>query len=346
MGDDVPWELGMEDLDVTVLIAAHNQAETLPTALAHLELQTYPAAGFEVLVVDVASSDDTGGVLGRYAAGAPVATRCIREESASMVAARNRGSREARGRIVLFLDQQLLAGPQLVEQHVAAHQRHEGRACIVGNITTHPQLAPDSFVPSHVFERQRLLKENAHLHFLDCRSQNMSLSRQLLLEHGGFDEAFPFPHFAGAELVWRYAPKGMRAYFAREAAAYVWRATGVDAERRRFYEMGYCVNLLARKTQAAEVLRRYPLERGRFNRWFGLLAARPSALLCEHLSQDTHAFKQLYSRVLDYEFQRGYHDARRGHAPRAARETEEVGAALPGLGAPPANSGDGVGHTV
>lgn len=303
------------DVEATVLIVAHNQADVLPTCLAHLELQTLPAARFEILVVDAASTDDTETIVTRHASGSPTATRCLRHPNANRVAACNAGWREARGRIVLFLDEELLAGPNLVEHHLLAHEQHSDRVCVVGNIMPHPQLSPNSYVPWRVLEPDRQLQDNTTLHFLDWRGQNMSLPRQLVLDHGGFDEEFLFPYFADAELAWRLKCKGIQAIFEQRAAAYIWRPSTIQMERSRYYARGYSLHALARKTQPGEILRRYPVQRNVLSQWLGALVMGPSARACEMLSQETRLFKELYSLVLQQEFLQGYRDASKGEMP-------------------------------
>ena len=306
----------MDKFDLTVLMIARNQAEALPTCLAHLELQNHPAAAFELLVVDVASTDNTSGVVERFAAGAPVSTRCLRQESANTVAARNLGIREARGRIILFLGVELLASPNLVELHLQGHETHGELSCIVGAIVAHPQLAADSFIPLRTVQTDRRLEHNQALHFLDWRGQNMSLNRRTLLEYGMFDEEFHFPYFADAELAWRLSLKGVRGHYVPQAHAYLWRSSSLEQERQRHYARGYSLYTLARKTKAPEVLRRYSPERSPLAHWLSRITAGPSASLCQMLDQETRLFKDVYDHLLKYDFQQGYNDAHSGRAPR------------------------------
>lgn len=309
----------MEPVDLTVLIAAHDHATVLPKALGHLELQDFPAARFEVLVVDAASSDDSAGVVERYSRGAPVATRCIRLASTSLVAAWNAGIAEARAPLVLLLDAELLAGPGLIEQHVQAHARLRERSCVVGCVAAHPQLGPDSFIPLRTLEAQQHLKTGAPLHFLDWRVQNMSLPRSLLLEQGRFDEEFLFPYFVDAELAWRLSRKGVLAHYAEKATAYIWLPSTLDRECGRYYARGYSLHLLARKTHPQEVLRRFPPDAHPLAHRLRHFSAGASAVLCQNLDQETRLFRGLYGHLLRHEFSRGFRDAQRGDAPRLQR---------------------------
>jgi len=90
--------------DLTIVICTHNRARLLGGALESLEGQTLGRDRFEVIVVDNASTDDTGQVVSLHAERGKIDLRCVKEPELGLDAARNRGIREARGGIVAFLD--------------------------------------------------------------------------------------------------------------------------------------------------------------------------------------------------------------------------------------------------
>ncbi|HEV2293545.1 MAG TPA: glycosyltransferase family A protein [Tepidisphaeraceae bacterium] len=87
---------------VTVLIPTYNRADLLPRAIDGVLAQTF--ADFDILVVDDGSTDDTPGVVARYAQRDPRVKYLRQPHNAGVGAARNRGLREARGEFVAFLD--------------------------------------------------------------------------------------------------------------------------------------------------------------------------------------------------------------------------------------------------
>lgn len=90
---------------VSVVICAHNAAARLPKVLAHLLCQKAAPLSWEVLLVDNASTDDTGAVALRcWSAGASVPLRVVRENELGLAAARQRGVHEARYEFVSFVD--------------------------------------------------------------------------------------------------------------------------------------------------------------------------------------------------------------------------------------------------
>jgi glycosyltransferase involved in cell wall biosynthesis len=52
--------------------------------------------------------------------------KCVRQENAGPAAARNLGFTASRGDIVIFIDDDILVPPELVRQHVEAHELNPG----------------------------------------------------------------------------------------------------------------------------------------------------------------------------------------------------------------------------
>jgi peptidoglycan/xylan/chitin deacetylase (PgdA/CDA1 family) len=86
---------------VSVIIAAHNGAATLPAALRSLQRQT--ARCWEAIVIDDGSTDATAQIARAWADREP-RMRTVRQPHAGVAAARNRGVELACGGWLLFLD--------------------------------------------------------------------------------------------------------------------------------------------------------------------------------------------------------------------------------------------------
>src|SRR5206468_3234707 len=88
---------------LTVAICTRNRRELLLRALASLAAQQARAA-WDVLVVENASDDDTRTAVAALAGDFPVPLAVASEPVRGLSHARNRALREARGRAVVFLD--------------------------------------------------------------------------------------------------------------------------------------------------------------------------------------------------------------------------------------------------
>lgn len=94
---------------MSVVVATCGRARFLPGLFDALQSQRPPPGGFEVVVIDDASTDDTWSVLADLVAGSPLAVRASRmAENGGQGAARTAGLGLARGRVVAFTDDDCL----------------------------------------------------------------------------------------------------------------------------------------------------------------------------------------------------------------------------------------------
>jgi len=98
---------------ITVALCTHNHADRLPQTLTDLGKLTPPSNPWEIVVVDNASSDETPALLADtswWPAGIPV--HIVREQALGLSNARNRALKEARGKYLLFVDDDETPDPQ------------------------------------------------------------------------------------------------------------------------------------------------------------------------------------------------------------------------------------------
>jgi glucosyl-dolichyl phosphate glucuronosyltransferase len=104
-----------EPITASVVIATYNRSLLLADTLRSLSEQPQNSDGLEVIVVNNNSSDDTSSVTASYKSQLP-RFRLVLELNQGLSYARNRGVREAKGEIVIFLDDDVeLAADWLTE---------------------------------------------------------------------------------------------------------------------------------------------------------------------------------------------------------------------------------------
>ena len=111
-------------MDISVVIAAHNQRDRLRLVLSGLAVQTFSEGQFEVIVVDDGSTDGTGDFLREYER-IPIKVIPL-HTNVGRCRARNIGIAEAQGDVVAFLDGDALPGPDWLAHHWDLFQRYTG----------------------------------------------------------------------------------------------------------------------------------------------------------------------------------------------------------------------------
>lgn len=110
-------------MDVSVVIATHNQQERLRLVLAGLAGQSFPRDRFEVIVVDDGSTDTTAQFLAAF--DPPFQMRVITlQPNQGRCHARNAGVAAAQGEVVAFLDGDALPHPDWLCHHAAAREQY------------------------------------------------------------------------------------------------------------------------------------------------------------------------------------------------------------------------------
>lgn len=166
---------------ISVIIPNRNGARTIGRCLEAAFASRYP--GFEVIVVDDASSDDSTAIIERFACRL---IRLVRRHGAA--AARNAGAAQARGNLLFFTDADCLLQRDTLARACEALSRHEPTMVVGGTYTVRPY--DDDFfsrfqsVFIHYSETKRMADPDyAATHALAIRAETFR-------RHGGFADGF------------------------------------------------------------------------------------------------------------------------------------------------------------
>jgi glycosyltransferase involved in cell wall biosynthesis len=173
--------------ELSVIVASHNRQELLRRCLDSLRGQTADPASFETIVADDGSSDGTAAMVESFEA--PFRLRLLELEQGGKSAALNVAIGAADGAVCLFLDDDVIASPELVAEHLAAHRR-DPMTLGIGAIAQQPIEADDWYARSFAqgwnehFEEKPL----GRIGWIDCYGANFSAPRAALLEVGEFKD--------------------------------------------------------------------------------------------------------------------------------------------------------------
>jgi glucosyl-dolichyl phosphate glucuronosyltransferase len=103
---------------VTVAVITYNRARQLRQALSGLVRQDYPSDRWELLVIDNNSTDETRDVIASFATSMPTPRR-IAEMRQGLDFGRNRAIEEAKGDLIVLVDDDVLVEPDWLSQLVA-----------------------------------------------------------------------------------------------------------------------------------------------------------------------------------------------------------------------------------
>ena len=205
-----------EASEITAILTTQNRAHLLPRVLDGLVRQSLAQARFEVVAIDDGSTDQTATVLAAYRDRLPL--RIVRQASSGLAAAKNLGVFMSRAPVLLFMDDDDVADPDLLVSHLAMHLRHpEMTVAVLGFTDLDPAIAglplmrhvtgPGGELFSHGW-----MQPHQTLSFREFWGGRSSAKRSLLIEHGVFNPAFRFG-CEDIELGWRLDPHGLKVIY-------------------------------------------------------------------------------------------------------------------------------------
>ncbi|MEK6406920.1 MAG: glycosyltransferase [Acidobacteriota bacterium] len=174
----------MSDIKLSVIIPTHNRASELANTLAGLRRQTLEAEEYEIIVVDDGSNPP---VRLADSDGKPSCS-LVRLEGLERSAARNAGAVAAKGRYLVFVDDDMTVGSDFLEFHLRGHEEWDNTLA-VGSVRLSSDFLSTAFGRFRQELEQRDIPQGRGLKTMRnlCTAANMSVPRDLFHELGGFD---------------------------------------------------------------------------------------------------------------------------------------------------------------
>ncbi|MGY0058876.1 glycosyltransferase family 2 protein [Streptomyces sp. LZ34] len=227
--------------DISVVVPAHNRPSELLRTLRSLTQQTLATSDFEVIVVDDGSREDARSLCHESRdALSSLNLRVIRNsESLGAAGARNRGARLATGDLLVFLDVDCLAHPEMLAVHRDIQAKRPVAAC---GYTHGRELTPETWAlqiggnwnwdaADEVFAQASSIDllhdpltellatpvDSDWAFFWTC---NVSVPRDVFEAVGGFCESFDVKGVEDMELGLRLRLAGLPTVFVPESRAF------------------------------------------------------------------------------------------------------------------------------
>jgi GT2 family glycosyltransferase len=202
-------------VDASVIIPTFNRSDALVRTLDALAASRAGELAWEAIVVDDGSTDDTEARVREWMAGSAAPVRYERKANAGPAAARNHGARLAHGRILLFIDNDIVVAPDFIAQHAAALHDHPG-CWVIGRIV-HPaplRGTPFGRYRDDVWESFHSARKDAVLAETDgISAANLSLPAEDFRRLGGFDERITIASSEDWDLGFRAREAGIRVLY-------------------------------------------------------------------------------------------------------------------------------------
>jgi len=193
---------------VSIVIPMHNSARTIGRTLEACINQELPGAQTEIIVVDDGSTDKSVEIAEKL----PV--KVLRQENRGPAAARNRGWREARGKIICFTDSDCVPQRDWIQKLLRGYDSPK-----VGGVGgTYAIMNRDSVLASAIHEEIALRhqRQSGTVDYLG--SFNLSYKKSVLEEVGGFNEEYTRASGEDNDLAYRVTKKGYRLAFVKNSA--------------------------------------------------------------------------------------------------------------------------------
>jgi glycosyltransferase involved in cell wall biosynthesis len=230
---------------ISVIIPTYYRSSALVWCLEHLEVQTF--RNFDVIIVDDGSGDDTSDAVASYKANSALEILYMRQENGGPAKARNAAVRATRSPVCLLIGDDILASPQMVEQHLDL-QREQPELATCGLGLTLWERERQQLTPfMRYFEEIQFAYADLRLgiqpdwrHFY---TSNLSVKTELLRRYP-FNERFSKAAMEDVELAYRISrSEKLKMVFLPQATAFHYHPTSLLQACQRNVSIGRSIHL-------------------------------------------------------------------------------------------------------
>lgn len=223
------------EFDFSLVIPTCDRPRQLAECLETTLQLTYPAARYEIIVVDDGSRESMAPVVAPFFGRSNLTL--LRQSNSGPAVARNTGAVAARGRYLAFLDDDCRPDPTWLDALSKCVEANPG--CAVGGHTTNG-LRGNLFSTSSQLLLQYLYlcwNHDPNDAFF-VASNNLAVPRERFLQIQGFDARFPFAGAEDRELCYRWRSQRGRIAYAADAIIHHFHGLTVKAFLTQHFNYG------------------------------------------------------------------------------------------------------------
>lgn len=207
------------ELELSIVIPTYNRVDILRKTIKDLLNQSLSKERFEIIIVDDGSIDGTADMLNDLKSQATHNLKTYRQKNQLSGSARNLGIKAADAPIILSMDDDLTAHPDLLKYHLELHHRYpEAESAVLGKVETSSD-GVDLLTPNN----RAISGNNTTEHgdpIVDVSyftTQNVSLKKKFVIEAGMFTPGLP--RLDDMDLAFRLKERGLNLIYCPKAVA-------------------------------------------------------------------------------------------------------------------------------
>jgi glycosyltransferase involved in cell wall biosynthesis len=231
----------LKPVPLSVIVCTYNRADYLCKVLASLSNQTLSKSDFEIVLIDDGSSDHTRDIVESFQRNLPI--NYFYQNNAGLASAKNHGIYASQGEILLFLDDDDVAAPSLLGEHIETHRLYSDSNYAALHYTAWsddlivtPLMHFITEIGFFLFAYPNI-KHGDILDYTYFWGGRSSCKRSFLIDHGVFNPVF---HFGceDIELGYRLSQHGLKVVYNAKAVSRMIRPIMFDDFCRRLIKQG------------------------------------------------------------------------------------------------------------
>ncbi|MFA6282467.1 MAG: glycosyltransferase family A protein, partial [Candidatus Omnitrophota bacterium] len=177
----------MPGIILSVIIPTYNREEILKKCINAFLIQNIPNENFEIIIVDNGTDAAVVDSASKLSLPSQLNIQYLKIPDKGANRARNKGISAAKGRLLFFINDDTIASPELIQEHIAWHgDNFSENIAVLGKMQASPDVEPTGFNKLHLDANYRKIISGAEIdwrYFFTC---NISVKKSFLEKFGTF----------------------------------------------------------------------------------------------------------------------------------------------------------------